>query len=79
MGAGGTPVFCPLRFVPYQTNGEVVDNDAAMSGGGQWVLDPDTLKSMVNSKTKAIILNSPHNPTGRIFTRDEMEYVAEAL
>jgi kynurenine--oxoglutarate transaminase/cysteine-S-conjugate beta-lyase/glutamine--phenylpyruvate transaminase len=37
------------------------------------------LKKAVNQKTKAIVLNSPHNPTGKIFTRDEMEYVAEAL
>lgn len=70
--AGGTPVFVPLRFVPYDESGETIT-------GGEWVLDADTLKEAVNQKTKAIILNSPHNPTGKIFTRDEMENVAEAL
>eukprot|EP00977_Amphora_coffeiformis_P014713 scaffold4201_cov178-Amphora_coffeaeformis.AAC.8 len=70
--AGGTPVFVPLRFVPYDESGETIT-------GGEWVLDADTLKKAVNQNTKAIILNSPHNPTGKIFTRDEMENVAEAL
>ena len=70
--AGATPVFVPLRFVPYDESGETIT-------GGEWVLDADALKKSVNQKTKAIILNSPHNPTGKIFTRDEMENVAEAL
>ena len=70
--AGGTPVFVPLRFVPYEEGEDVIS-------GGEWVLDPEILKQKVNPRTKAIILNSPHNPTGKIFTRDEMEYVAEAL
>jgi kynurenine--oxoglutarate transaminase/cysteine-S-conjugate beta-lyase/glutamine--phenylpyruvate transaminase len=70
--AGGTPVFVPLRFVPYDESGETIT-------GGEWVLDPHVLNKAVNQKTKAIVLNSPHNPTGKIFTRDEMEHVAEAL
>ena len=35
--------------------------------------------SAVSSKTRAIILNSPHNPTGKVFTRTEMEYIADAV
>lgn len=68
--AGGAPVFVPLTFCPYSED-EIT--------GGEWVLDGDILKQAVTTKTKAIILNSPHNPTGKIFTRDEMESVAEAL
>lgn len=37
----------------------------------------DLLRRRVNSKTKAIMINSPCNPTGRVFTRDELEEVAE--
>jgi aminotransferase len=40
-------------------------------------LDLDRLASSFSSKTKAIILNSPANPTGRVFTRAELEQVAE--
>lgn len=68
--AGGTPVFVPLEFQPY-------DNDAFT--GGDWVLNREIMHQKVNPNTKAIILNSPHNPTGKVFTRTEMEYIAESL
>ena len=71
--AGGKPVFVPLKFEPYHT-----DNDYTVSGG-EWKLDGEALKKVVSPKTKAIILNSPHNPTGKVFTRGEMEVIAESL
>ena len=70
--AGGTPVFVPLRFEPYDDDDEVVS-------GGDWVLDREELMKVVSPRTRAIILNSPHNPTGKIFTRSEMEVIAESL
>ncbi|HEX6947801.1 MAG TPA: methionine aminotransferase [Acidimicrobiia bacterium] len=39
-------------------------------------LDPDELAAAFNEKTRAILLNTPHNPTGRVFDREEMEAVA---
>ena len=42
-----------------------------------WTLDLDRLAKVFNEKTKAIILNTPHNPTGRVFTRAEMGAIAE--
>lgn len=42
-----------------------------------WTLDPDRLKKAFSKKTKAIVLNTPHNPTGRVFTRAEMTTIAE--
>lgn len=39
-------------------------------------LDLDRLRAAFSSKTRAILLNTPHNPTGRVFTREEMEGVA---
>lgn len=41
-----------------------------------WQFDRDELRVAFNSKTKAFILNSPNNPTGKVFTRDEMLYIA---
>jgi len=38
--------------------------------------DPDELARAFSPRTKAIIINSPNNPTGRVFTRDELELVA---
>lgn len=70
--AGGKPVFVPLHFHPYD------ESDGAVTGG-EWKLDRDELMKVVSPKTKAIIMNSPHNPTGKIFTRSEMEVIAESL
>jgi aspartate/methionine/tyrosine aminotransferase len=41
-----------------------------------WSFDPQELKSVFNPKTKAIILCNPNNPTGKVFTRAEMEFIA---
>lgn len=42
-----------------------------------WTFDPDELRNAFNTKTRAIILNTPHNPTGRVFTLEEMTLIAD--
>ncbi|CAM8924776.1 unnamed protein product [Rhodiola kirilowii] len=41
-----------------------------------WSLDVEKLAKAVTNKTKAVILNSPHNPTGKVFSKDELEAIA---
>jgi aminotransferase len=41
-----------------------------------WTYDPDELRAAFNERTKAVILCNPNNPTGKVFTREEMEFVA---
>jgi aminotransferase len=41
-----------------------------------WTFDPEELKSAFNEKTKAIIVCNPNNPTGKVFTRREMQFIA---
>lgn len=41
-----------------------------------WSFDRDELRSVFNSRTRAIILCNPNNPTGKVFTRAEMEFIA---
>jgi aspartate/methionine/tyrosine aminotransferase len=41
-----------------------------------WNFDRDELKATFNKKTKAIIVCNPNNPTGKVFSRDEMEFIA---
>jgi len=75
--AGGTPVYVPLTFVPYDDN-DSSDADGSTSGG-EWILEPEKLQKAITSKTRAVVLNSPHNPTGKVFTRKEMGYIADAV
>jgi N-succinyldiaminopimelate aminotransferase len=57
----------------------------AMAGGRRrvvtlhppdWAFDPDELAAAVTARTRLVLLNSPHNPTGKVFSRDELESVA---
>ncbi|MCP2338340.1 pyridoxal phosphate-dependent aminotransferase [Actinomadura rupiterrae] len=43
---------------------------------GRFTFDPDELRAAVTSRTKLIMVNSPHNPTGTVFTRAELEQIA---
>ena len=60
--AGATPVFVPL----------VPPNGA----GGGWTLDEDRLRAAMARRPKALVLNTPHNPTGKVFTRAEFDLIA---
>ena len=42
-----------------------------------WTFNPDELRSAFTGKTRALILNTPQNPSGRVFTRQELTLVAE--
>jgi L-glutamine---4-(methylsulfanyl)-2-oxobutanoate aminotransferase len=42
-----------------------------------WSFDQDELASAFNENTRAIVLNTPNNPTGKVFTRHELELIAE--
>lgn len=42
----------------------------------EWSFDRDELRAAFNEKTKAIIVCNPNNPTGKVFSREEMQYIA---
>jgi N-succinyldiaminopimelate aminotransferase len=42
-----------------------------------WTFDEDELRRAFNPKTRAIIINTPHNPTGKVFTLDELTLITE--
>jgi N-succinyldiaminopimelate aminotransferase len=39
-------------------------------------LDPDALRALVTDKTRMIVLNTPMNPTGKVFSREELDVIA---
>ena len=41
-----------------------------------WTFDREQLRRAFNAKTKAVILNTPNNPTGKVFTREDLEFIA---
>ncbi|MGY1704276.1 pyridoxal phosphate-dependent aminotransferase [Geodermatophilus sp. SYSU D00697] len=46
------------------------------SGTGPWTFDPAELRAAVTPRTRLLLVNSPHNPTGKVFTRSELGTLA---
>ena len=70
-------------FEPFYEN---YGPDAILSGASprfvrlrapEWSFDADELARAFSNKTKAIILNTPNNPTGKVFSREEMETIRD--
>jgi aspartate/methionine/tyrosine aminotransferase len=61
--SGAKPVFVKLR--------------PPMTGDHEWTFDERELRAAFHGQTKAIILNTPNNPTGKVFTRSELELIRD--
>lgn len=58
-----------IFYIPKKsTNGPLSSAD--------WIFDKQELESLFNEKTKGIIINTPHNPLGKVFTLDELQFIA---
>jgi kynurenine aminotransferase len=47
------------------------------TSAGDWSLNMDELRAAVNDNTRMIVLNTPHNPIGKVFTRAEMQAIGD--
>src|ERR687897_321047 len=72
-----------IVFEPFYEN---YGPDAILSGAvpryvtlhePDWSIDPAELRAAFGAPTRGLVVNSPHNPTGKVFTRAELELVAE--
>ena len=61
--SGAKPVFVKLR--------------PPATADGEWTFDERELRAAFHGQTKAIILNTPNNPTGKVFTRPELELIRD--
>ncbi|KAI0755770.1 pyridoxal phosphate-dependent transferase [Fomes fomentarius] len=66
---GGKCVYAPLHPSTEPARGVKI-------GKKSWNIDFDELRKAITAKNKMIVLNSPHNPVGKVFTRSELEKVA---
>jgi aminotransferase len=70
-------------FEPYYEN---YGPDAILAGAvprfvtlhePDWAIDPDELRAAFGPRTRGIVVNSPHNPTGKVYSREELGLIAE--
>jgi aspartate/methionine/tyrosine aminotransferase len=73
------------EVIVFEPSYDAYGPDVAMAGGllrpvplhpPDWSFDPAALAAAFGPRTRALILNTPHNPTGKVFRRDELEIIA---
>lgn len=72
-----TPAYPPFFASVPATRRTVVAVPMAGDADAGWTIDGDALAAALRSGAKAVLLCNPHNPTGRVFTRDELAMIAE--
>jgi aspartate/methionine/tyrosine aminotransferase len=65
--AGGTPVYVPLRAAD------------ATKYAGEWKLDMAELEAAISPRTKLLVINTPMNPIGKVYSRAELTQIAELV
>ncbi|XP_041666867.1 kynurenine--oxoglutarate transaminase 1 [Cheilinus undulatus] len=65
--AGGKAVYVPLR----------PKADGAVLSSGDWVLSREELSSKITPRTKAIVINTPNNPLGKVYKTEELQMIAD--
>ena len=71
------PVYPPILRCPTNVPLERRDAPLTRSADGRFAVDFDAMERAITPTTRAFLLCSPHNPTGRVFTRDELGRMAE--
>jgi len=71
-----TPVYYPF-FAAVEANGRTLVRNPLRFEGGRWVMDFDDLERKAGGRAKLLVLCSPHNPVGRVWTRDELDRLAD--
>lgn len=66
---GGKVVYVPIN--------PPKDLDLRTVKGTEWTIDYEQFANAITDKTKAIIINTPHNPIGKVFTREELTRIGE--
>ncbi|MFZ4456807.1 MAG: MalY/PatB family protein [Bacteroidales bacterium] len=70
------PIYPPFMSMITNNDREIVYNQLVMDDG-QYKMDFDSLENSIDEKTKMLLLCSPHNPGGRIWSKEELYKLAE--
>jgi len=71
------PIYDSYQACIALAGAKVVPVLLAPGESGRYEFDPDELRAAISPRTKLLLLNTPHNPTGKVFTRQELTLIAE--
>jgi kynurenine aminotransferase len=69
----GKLVSIPLRLTPESTN------PSFNISANEWKLDVAELETKITPKTKILLFNTPHNPTGKVFSQEELVEITKVV
>ena len=75
--AAPTPTYGPLIDLIVRNGRRIIRNSLREDGDGRFHLDVDNLASKIEPDTRLVVLCSPNNPVGRVFTREELQALAD--
>ncbi|MBT8342560.1 MAG: putative C-S lyase [Desulfatitalea sp.] len=69
------PIYPPFLTAP-DNSGKRLQTTGLVLQNGQWRFDFDNLRRSIDARTALFMLCNPHNPTGRVWTREELTHIA---
>jgi len=72
-----TPVYRPILSAPCHWDLKRVEVPLVANADGSWTSDPEEMAAAL-AKSEAFLLCNPHNPVGKVFTRAELQAIADA-
>ncbi len=72
-----TPVYPPFLSAPDYAKRELIKVPLCLNPDDAWTLDFEAMETAVKPNTKIFVLCSPHNPVGRVYTREELTQLAD--
>ena len=72
-----TPVYPPFISAPDYAERELIKVPLCLDSQDRWTLDIDAMEAAIQPHTKIFVLCSPHNPVGRVFSKEELTALAD--
>jgi len=72
------PVYGPFLSAPANANRRRVEAELTRGRDGRYTVDTDLFERSLGGRTRLFVLCNPHNPVGRVFSREELTAMAEA-
>ena len=75
--AAHTPIYFPILLVPPNVRLQGQLTEMSRNPDGRYEIDFDAFEASLDGRSKLFILCNPHNPIGRVYSRSELEQIAE--
>jgi len=72
-----TPVYPPFISAPHYAERELIKVPLCLDSEDRWTLDIAAMEAAIQPHTKIFVLCSPHNPVGRVFSKEELTALAD--